>query len=94
MSFILKSVVEEKASDFSDRYNFAPKLNSDPAPFPQVSTFHFFSGNSNRSGKLRTFDPLIKVACFVKKVNNVCNIKISRSKLVHGGQLYRAFPLH
>jgi len=31
---------------------------------------------------LSTFDHLIKVACYLKKVNNVFNIKSSRSKLV------------
>jgi hypothetical protein len=32
------------------------------------------SGNTTKRGRLSTIDLLIKVACFVKKVNNVCNI--------------------
>ncbi len=34
-------------------------------------------GNPNRRGRLSTVDLLIKVACFVKKVNNVFSIKSS-----------------
>ncbi len=33
-------------------------------------------------GRLNTVDLLIKVACLVKKENNIFNIKISSSKLV------------
>ncbi len=34
-------------------------------------------GNTNRRGRLSTIDLLIEVACFVKKVNNIFNIKRS-----------------
>ncbi len=50
-------------------------------------TYHHFllnpnSGNTNRVEKLSTVDPVIRVACFVKKENNIFNIKMSRSELV------------
>ncbi len=46
-------------------------------------------GNTNRRERVSMVDLLIKAACFVKKANNVSNIKSSRSKLVRqGGQLY------
>jgi len=32
-------------------------------------------GNTNRGGRLNTVDLLIKVACFVQRVNNIFNIK-------------------
>jgi hypothetical protein len=35
-----------------------------------------------KGGRLRTFNLLIKVACLVKKVNNIFEIKRSSSKLV------------
>ncbi len=35
------------------------------------------TGNTNLGGRLRAVDLLIKVACFVKKENNVFNIKMS-----------------
>ncbi len=38
--------------------------------------------NTNWGGMLSTVDPLIKVACFVKKENNIFHIKMSWSKLV------------
>ncbi len=34
-------------------------------------------GNTNYGGRLSTVDLLIKVACFVKKENNIFNIKMS-----------------
>ncbi len=34
-------------------------------------------GNTNGGGRLSTADLLIKVACFVKKENNIFNIKMS-----------------
>jgi len=34
-------------------------------------------GNTNWGGRLSTVDLLIKVACFVKKVNNIFNVKRS-----------------
>ncbi len=37
-------------------------------------------------------DLLIKIAFYVKKVNNIFNIKMSYSVLILGGQLYCAFP--
>jgi hypothetical protein len=40
------------------------------------------SGNTNCRGRLSTVDLLIKVGCFVKKVNNIFNIKRNWSKLV------------
>ncbi len=39
-------------------------------------------GNTNWGGRLNTIDPLIKVSCFVKKVNDIFNIKSSWCKLV------------
>jgi hypothetical protein len=33
------------------------------------------AGNTNRRGKLNTIDLLIKVACFVKKVYDIFNVK-------------------
>jgi len=39
-------------------------------------------GKSYWRGRLSTVDLLIKVACFVKKANNIFSIKISCSKLV------------
>ncbi len=35
------------------------------------------SGKTNTRGRLSTADLLIKVSCFVKKVNNIFNIKRS-----------------
>ncbi len=47
------------------------------------------SWNTNRMGRLSTVDLPIKLACFVKKVNNIFNIKSNSTKLVStGGQLY------
>ncbi len=40
------------------------------------------TGKPNWRGRLSTVDLLIKVGCFVKRVNNICNIKSSSSKLV------------
>jgi hypothetical protein len=54
--------------------------------------YSILAGNTNWGGRLSTVDQLIKVACFVKKVNNIFNIKRNWSKLVQGGQLYWAFP--
>ncbi len=34
-------------------------------------------GNTDRGGRLSTVDLLIKVACFVKKEDNIFNIKMS-----------------
>ena len=44
--------------------------------------------------RLSTVDPLIKVACFVTKVKNICSIKMRWSKLVSTMlvQSYWAFP--
>jgi hypothetical protein len=62
-----------------------------PAVFPPNSAIcrsHFIHnvsvtpGNPNWRGRLSTVDLTIKVACFCKKVNNVCNIKSPWSKLV------------
>jgi hypothetical protein len=39
-------------------------------------------GNTNWRGRLRTIGLLIKVACFVKKVNYIFNIKMNWSQLV------------
>jgi len=41
------------------------RLSRLPLPFP---------GSTNRGGRLTTADLLIKVTCFVKKVNNTFNI--------------------
>ncbi len=38
--------------------------------------------------RLSTVDLLIKVACFVTKVNNIFNVKMSWFKIVQGGQSY------
>jgi hypothetical protein len=38
--------------------------------------------NTNRSGRISTVDHLIEVACLVKKVNDIRNIKSSCSELV------------
>jgi hypothetical protein len=35
------------------------------------------AGNTNRRGKLSTVELLIKVACFVKEVNNIFDLKMS-----------------
>jgi hypothetical protein len=44
------------------------------------------AGKTNGRGRLRTVDLLIKVACFVKKLNNNCNIKgPDLNELVQGG---------
>ncbi len=44
------------------------------------------TGNTNYRGRLSTTDLLIKVACFVKKVNDIFNVKrADPNKLVHGG---------
>jgi hypothetical protein len=44
-----------------------------PHPYPQGTL---------TEGRLSTVDLLINVACFVMEVNNIFNIKSSRSKLV------------
>ncbi len=44
--------------------------------------------NSNWRGRLSTVDILIKVACFVKKVDSVAYL----NQLIQAGQLYWAFP--
>jgi hypothetical protein len=50
-------------------------------------------GNTNWRGRLSTVDLLIKVACFVKRVNNNLILKGEYiNLLVQGGQLYLAFP--
>ncbi len=50
-------------------------------------------GSANWGGRLSTVDLLIKAACFVKKVNNIFKEKgADLNLLVHGGQLYWAFP--
>jgi hypothetical protein len=56
-------------------------------------------GNPHRKGKLSTDDLLIKVTCFVKKVNNIFNIEMSWSRListrrstVQGLPLQKGFP--
>jgi hypothetical protein len=50
-------------------------------------------GNTNWGGRLSTLDLLIRVACFVKNLNNIFNIKGGNQNwLVQGGQPYRAFP--
>ncbi len=52
------------------------------------------AGNPNRRGRLSTVDLLVKVACFVTRVNNIFNITSNWSnELVQGGQPYRVFPL-
>ncbi len=51
------------------------------------------AGIANWSGRLSTFDLLIKVACFVTKVNNVFNKKWAYlNELVQGGQRTEPFP--
>jgi hypothetical protein len=48
--------------------------------------------NTYRWGRLSTVDLLIKVACFVSKVNNMFIIKTAYLNLaVQGGQPYCAF---
>ncbi len=42
-------------------------------------------GNTNIGGRLGTVDLLIKVACFVKEVNDIFKIKRSWSKLEVNG---------
>ena len=42
-----------------------------------------------RQGRLSTIDLLIKITCYVKKLNNNCNIKgPDLNQLVQGGQPY------
>ncbi len=60
-----------------------PALKNPAEPF--LSTFCLkqqqqqlaLPGRSNRGGRISTVDLLIKVACFVKKVNNIFNVKMS-----------------
>jgi hypothetical protein len=49
-------------------------------------------GTTYWRGRFRTVHLLIKVACFVETVNNIFYIKTTWSKLMQGGQPYRAFP--
>jgi hypothetical protein len=48
-----------------------------------------------RENQLKGEDLLFKVACFVRKINNIFNIKSSRSKLVSSRRstVLAAFPL-
>jgi len=46
--------------------------------------------NTNWGGRLSAVDLLCKVACFMKKENNIFNMTSNWSK--QGGQLYLAFP--
>ncbi len=53
------------------------------------------AGNSDWRGRLCTIDLLIKVACFVRKVNNIFTINWADAHwLVQGGQPYLIFPFH
>ncbi len=45
-------------------------------------TFKAEAGNTNQRGRLSTLDLLIKLGCFISKVNNVFNLKSSCTKLV------------
>jgi hypothetical protein len=53
----------------------------------QISSSKSCAGITNGRVRLSTVDLLIKVACFVKKVRNVFNIKMSSYKLVSARKL-------
>jgi hypothetical protein len=54
--------------------------------------FNSEARNTNKRGRLSTLDLLIKVACFVKKINIMFNAQ-RLSKLGNkGGQWYSVFP--
>ncbi len=53
-----------------------------------ILKFNLKAGNTIIGGRLSTVDLLIKVACFVKNVNNIFNIKeADLNLLIQGGQL-------
>jgi hypothetical protein len=49
---------------------------------PTIANICCHLGRLTEGGRLSTVDLHIKVACFARKVKNVCNIKSSLSKLV------------
>jgi hypothetical protein len=56
---------------------FHPSLTFVSAAWAKLYTAQLCKGKTNRRGRLSTVDLLIKVACFLTKVNNILNMKKS-----------------